>query len=696
VYKQFPFFYVILFVFVHHGVVFSQVNKDTTALPAITILASPTTATLQNSAASIAVISRKELHKSDGVILTAVLNKIPGVYMQQGALNTSRISIRGIGSRSQYGTQKIKTYFEGIPLTNTEGESTIEDIDMETIGSIEIIKGPNSTSFGSGLGGVINLFAREVPANEFQTQATTTYGSFGLLKQNFSGNYGKAATMGSVNYSHLQSDGFRQNSSYDRKSLTLQGKQKVNAKGELSFIGIYTHLKAYIPSSINEDDFNNHPEKAASNWAQAQGYESYDKLIMGVGYYQKLSEKWSFKSSIFSNFKNAYEPRPFDILDDQTNSIGFRSTLNYKDTLWSVPFETSLGTEMAFDAYTFSLFKNLYASQPNQGSIAGAQFSNKQQNSSYQNYFLQADFSLSEKLHLETGLAFNTTRYSLRDLFAAAETVPELAYTFGEVWSPRAGLSYSFTKTKTIYAAISKGFSTPTVAETLTPGGEINTNLKPEIGWNYEVGLKLRGLNNKLYIELTFFSTQISNLLVARRTAEDQYIGINAGESSHVGIEYVLNYQLIKTAQWELSSYFSGTVNRFKFKDFVDGANDYSGNELTGVPAAQWNVGLDASTQSGFNLNTSFSKVGKIPMNDQNSKYSQAYSLLDIKASYAFTLLKSLKTELIAGINNAGNTKYAASILPNAIGFGNAQPRAYYPGNPRNYYGGISFNYLFK
>jgi iron complex outermembrane receptor protein len=38
---------------------------------------------------------------------------------------------------------------------------------METIGSIEIIKGPN-TSFGSGLGGVINLFAREIPMDEFK------------------------------------------------------------------------------------------------------------------------------------------------------------------------------------------------------------------------------------------------------------------------------------------------------------------------------------------------------------------------------------------------------------------------------------------------------------------------------------------------------------------------------------------------
>jgi iron complex outermembrane receptor protein len=54
--------------------------------------------------------------------------------MQQGALNTIKISI-GFGSRSQYGTQKNKRLFQ-IPLTTAEGESTIEDIDLETIGSI--------------------------------------------------------------------------------------------------------------------------------------------------------------------------------------------------------------------------------------------------------------------------------------------------------------------------------------------------------------------------------------------------------------------------------------------------------------------------------------------------------------------------------------------------------------------------------
>jgi iron complex outermembrane receptor protein len=45
---------------------------------------------------------------------------------------------------------------------------------------------------------------------------------------------------------------------------------------------------------------------------------------------------------------------------------------------------------MAFDDYTFSLFKIYMLRNPIR-SIAGAQF-NKQQKSSYQNYFLQADF----------------------------------------------------------------------------------------------------------------------------------------------------------------------------------------------------------------------------------------------------------------------------------------------------------------
>ena len=673
---------------------FGQAKKDTTALAEIKITASPIATQLQVAASSVAIIEKSAIQKNDGTILTPILNKTAGVYMQQGALNTNRITIRGIGARTPYGTSRIKTYFDNIPLTNAEGESSIEDIDLETIGKIEISKGPNTTSFGAGLGGTIHLFTNTATHQETFAKSNTTFGSFGLLKQSLSGGYALEKSNLYANYIHLQSDGFRQNSAYDRKSVHLQAKQKISTSGSLSFLGVYTKVKAFIPSSINETDFNNNPQNAAANWLAAQGFESYDKVLVGLGYEQELGSKWTLKSSIFSNYKKAFEPRPFDILDDESASVGLRSTINYKDAILSVPFELSMGTEMAFDSYRFSLFRNLYLSQPNQGSVQGAEFSTKKQKSSYQNYFVQMDFSLSPKWHLETGLALNTTQYTLEDLFDAT-AAPKLAYSFGTILSPRAGLSYSFTKKQTLFAAVSKGFSTPTVAETLTPTGEINTDLQPEIGWNYELGYKARSLDSRLYTEFSLFSTQITNLLVARRTAEDQYIGINAGSSSHKGMELLLNYQLLKTTTWELSMNLSGAVNHFRFKDFVDDAKDYSGNKLTGVPSSQWHVGVDVATESGFSFTTSYLQIGKIPMNDQNSKFTQSYSLVDLKTSYAFSILKTIKATLSAGANNVTNAHYAASILPNAVGFGTAQARAYYPGNPRNYYGGFSVSYLF-
>jgi iron complex outermembrane receptor protein len=691
--NSYPVFLFLLFSF---GIspVFSQVEIDTLALSEVILEASPIKNVLQNAASSVSVITTAAINTTDGVILTPVLNKIPGVYMQQGGLNTNRITIRGIGARSQYGTNRVKAYFDGIPLSSGEGETVLEDIDVATIEKIEIIKGPNSTSFGSGLGGVIHLFSREMPLMESFGKSTTTFGSFGLLHQRLSGGYSDSNSNLWSNYSDLQSGGYRANSSYKRKSFNVHGNQKTSTKGSLSLLGIFTRLKAFIPSSLNENDFNNNPQKAATTWAAAKGYESYDKFLLGLGYDHKFSEKWALKLSVFSNVKDAYETRPFDILDEKINSLGLRLNVNYNDRLLSLPFELSFGTEMATEKYHYSLYKNLYLTQPGQGSLQGEKFSATNEKRNYSNYFLQMEIWLAKNLHLETGIALNTTKYSLQDVFINSNA-QNTDYTFGTIWSPRIGFSYKVGNGKNIYTSISKGFSVPSVAETLTPGGQINTDLKPETGWNYELGFKGNWFGNKLYTELTLFSTQIENLLVARRTADDQYVGINAGSSSHPGVEFLVNYKLLDFNKFQITPYFSAALNHFKFKYFVDGEADYSGNQLTGVPDKQWNFGLDISTQYGFSLNTSYRTVGRIPMNDSNTKYTDSYSLLDIKATYFFTILKVLKTELNAGVNNALDEKYAASILPNALGFGAVAPRYYYPGNPLNFYGGFSVSYVF-
>lgn len=87
--------------------------------------------------------------------------------------------------------------------------------------------------------------------------------------------------------------------------------------------------------------------------------------------------------------------------------------------------------------------------------------------------------------------------------------------------------------------------------------------------------------------------------------------------------------------------------------------------------------------------------VGEMPMNDSNSVFSDSYNIINLKLVYETNVLKNLNLKVNFGINNIFDMKYASAILINATGFNNSEPRYYYPGNPRNYYGGISLRYHF-
>ena len=674
--------------------VFGQIKKDTVSLSELVVTNVPVEKSIQHSAAAVSVLTEKEINQSDGVILTSVLNKIPGVFMQQGTLNTNRIVIRGIGARTQYGTSKVKAYFEGIPLSSTDGETVLEDIDLTALGGVEIIKGPNASSYGSGLGGVISLKAKSVEANVFVGKSGTTFGSFGLNKQSLSTEFNDSRNTFFANYTNLHQDGYRANSNYDRQSLNLFGKLLLSKRSSLALYTIATRLNAFIPSSISETAFHTNPKSAASTWLAAKGFESYDKLQFGLGFDHQFSSYWSLNTTVFSTYKNGYEARPFDILTDKTDGIGFRSKINHKTSLFSLPTVFSIGTEFLTEDYSFSLYRNLYQSYPGKGSVQGNQFIEMEQNRGYWNGFFQMETKLARSLNLESGLAYNTTYYSQQDVFLDAKKNNE-KFTFGSVWSPRLVLSYSIDATKNIYISFSKGFSIPTVAESLTANGTINTNLKSEKGVNYEIGFKANFFDKQLYTEVVYYHTPITDLLVARRIAEDQYIGINAGKSTHQGVEFLVNYSLIIDSNIRLNPYLSGTINQFKFTDFVDSGVDYSGNYLPAVPNSQFNFGFDLQTASAFHFVASYQWTDKMFLNDANTKKMNSYQLLDIKASYSLSILKNLKMDWELGVQNLLNEKYASSILPNAVGFGSAPPRYYYPGNPINLYGGFKFIYRF-
>jgi len=653
---------------------------------------------LKQATATISIISKSDIERANTTNFAPLLNRVPGVFMQTGSLSTNRITLRGIGSRTLYGTSKIRAYFKDIPLTNGSGETNIEDFELGAISQFEIIKGAVSSIYGAGLGGTIHLKPQAASFKQSSFTSEQTIGSFGLYKNLNQINYGNSKNSFKAIYSHTESDGFRENSDYNRNTFTVHTNHYIGAKDKLSFLGSYVDLKAFIPSSINETDYLNTPETAAFTWQQAKGYEDTQRAILGLSWTHNYTNGLNQNTSIFSSLREAYEPRPFNILTENSLAYGMRTRLLGNLKLWKRPLNWTLGAEFFLENYSSKTFQNLYEDFPDGfGSVEGTNLSDFEEHRYYYNLFFESNYEISEKTTTTLGFNMNQTGYDLNDQFLVSAENPDQSgdFVFKTIVSPKFGVSHQISENISAFATISHGFSPLSLTETLLPDGQINTNLKPETGWNYELGTRGALLNNRFNYSLSLFRLDVKNLLVARRVAQDEYIGVNAGRTQHDGLELALGYEWFQKKNVTLNSYINYTLNQFKFKTFVDDNIDYSGNDLTGVPDAIFNAGVDVRSNLGFYGNINFQHVGEMPITDANDLYSNAYSLTNLKVGYQPKLSEQLKLNLYFGLNNSFNKKYASQILINASGFGNAAPRYYYPGNPINYYSGISLNYVF-
>lgn len=654
--------------------------------------------TLKESAASIAVISKREINRGNTINIAPVLNRVPGVFMQSGALNTNRITIRGIGSRNLYGTAKIRAYFKDIPLTTGNGETNIEDFELGSISSLEIIKGASSV-YGAGLGGTIQINPQNTFLNQSNISSQLTVGSYGLLKGLVNVNQGSETNSFRALYSNTHSDGYRENNEYKRQTFTVNIRHIIDNKNNLSVLLSYVDLKAFIPSSIDYDTYLNSPKSAAFTWKASKGFEDSKRGILGVSWSHQYSDKLEQITSIFTSFKDVFEPRPFNILDENTMALGLRTRLLGNTSILDKDFKWTVGVEGFGDQHKSKTFENLYTSfPPGHGSEKGDVLSDFKQNRSYFNLFFESNYQAFKRTTVSVGMNYNQTQYQLDDNYPESENNPDQSghFKFKGIFSPKIGVSHKLSSFVNLYANASHGFSPVTLEETLLPDGQINTSLKPETGWNFEIGTKGSILNNRLVFNASIFRLSIKNLLVSRRISDDQFVGINAGKTAHDGLEFSFNYKWIDQENMVLNQFVSYTVNNFVFKDFVDGNNDYSGNDLTGVPNQIFNTGVDYYHTKGVFGNVNFQYVGRIPITDSNSLYSDAYKLVNLKVGYKKTFFEKLNFSIFFGLNNIFNEKYASQILINASSFGGRSPRYYYPGNPSNFFSGINLNYSFK
>ena len=640
-------------------------------LEEVTVEAFQYNADLHHIPGSISILGPKGINPTDGTNLANALNSVPGITIQSGTYATNRIVIRGMGSRTPYNTNRIRSYLNDIPLTSSDGVSSPEDIDIQSIGRLEVIKGPASAIYGSGLGGSINMYTPVKKNNE--VVVSSDYGSFNTWNSHLSGAYQKGNTAFWAGLGHLQSDGYRENNRYQRTSFLSTAKWK--HKGwEINPLLMILRADAGIPSSLGKTLFETNPQAAAPAWKQAGGYKKYSKVLSGITVVTNLTKRTVNRLTVFGKGYDGFEKRPFNNLTDNVLAAGIRERVN-------IYFDRSdwvIGTEWIAEQYKWKLEKD------------GSLINENRENRNQINVFTTFNYRPVTKLNVSFAAAANHISYRLTDLYSTnGDQSGERKFPL--IISPRIGVNYAPDNHFAVYASAGHGFSQPSPEETLLPEGNVNHDIKSEQGFQYEIGTRLNLWDRTLELDGAFYWIELDDLLVTKRLTEDIFIGANAGKTRHYGLEIMLKSIFFDKPHFpgKLASILSGTFSRNRFIDFTDDGNTYDGNKLPGIPKQSLQLHFTWTPGRLFEVFTRFQYTGDQYLTDNNSLKYPGYFLADLKFSVQLIFHKHVSLHFFAGINNLTDTRYASMLVVNAIGFGNSEPRYYYPGLPRNSYFGI-------
>ncbi|PDH44500.1 MAG: hypothetical protein CNE34_03810 [Rhodothermaeota bacterium MED-G18] len=625
---------------------------------------------LKDNNTSTSIIDDIEFRKNEGEFLINSLNQLTGIYSHSAGYNTNRITIRGMGSRSPYSTNKIKSYLNNIPLSNGVGETTIEDFGIEILDQIEINKGPNSSIYGSGLGG--NIVLKTSKSFEKTVKIKSIFKSFNTYQNSISVSKKINKINLLLNFEKIKSDGFRDNNTYDNNRIFASVNYEINDDYVIDFIHFYNSAEALIPSSLSLESFIDNPSSAAFSWRNVEGGEDYNRSLTGLTFNSKKNKYTSSTTFFYKTFNND-ENRPFNYLIEDSDSFGFRHIGKFPLN----SFDFSYGLEYSGENYIFSTWDEY-------GSMDQSIISQQTQDRKNYNYFLQVDKSFKNSF-LTFGIGSNKINFDWVDETESTS----LNYNTKTIISPRLSYNHNLDNIS-IFGNISHGFSSPNIDETLDENGIVNPDIKPETGWNYELGLIGSTNDNSLSYNLNLYYMDIKNLLVAQRTSFDTFTGVNAGRTTHPGLEATINFPLLRSQNLTITSSSNFSKYWYIFKDFNNRGTDYSQNKLTGVPTHSTFSKIKFDLKN-YLAQISFQNVGKIPMNDSNELFTDSYSVIDLKLSRLYSL-KNLVINISTGVNNLFDKRYASGIVINARGFGGRDPRFYYPGLPRNYFISLSLS----
>ena len=625
-----------------------------------------------------------------GVNLAEALVAVPGVQVDNRynyALG-ERISVRGFGARAQFGVRGVRVLVDDIPATLPDGQTTLNHVDVASLGRIEVVRGPASAIYGNASGGVLQLESAAPPEARLEQRVRFTGGEGGLtrLQSQTAGQLGTGARPFGyfLNVSWLDFGGYRDYS--EANNLILSS--GVSFGTERTSVRIVAHgvdYDAQNPGSLSDSLLRVDRTAAfARNVAQQTGEEGRHgevgatlRQTMGSG--ELVVSAWGIGRKLDN-------PIPATIIDLRRRAGGARAAYGARVALGSVPVQWAVGGEMQAQ-------RDDRVNYANQGGTRDTITLDQLERVTTAAAFARASGELTRRLTVLAAARVDRARFEAEDRHVTPTDPDDSGERTMSAVSPSLGVNFAAGGGTSLYANVATAFETPTTTELAnrpTGAGGFNPELDPQRTVSVEIGSSVQ-LGRRGLAQLSAYQARIRDELIPFEVegAPDRVFYRNAGTAVHRGVELGLSVLLLRDVTLR-SAY---TFTDARFDDYTVDGTSYQDNRVPGVAPHRVDAVLSYSRSDGaldgLFVDLEERYLSDVPVNDANTPGtdSPAYAITNVRIGLDRVRIGGAELAPFLGVTNVFDRDFNTAVTVNAFG-----QRYYEPGPGRTVYAGIGLS----
>ena len=675
-----------------------------TTLPEIRVTVTRTPEPLDRVPYAIGVIGKGDVQRGQQTIgLDEAFNDIPGVVVTN-RYNFSldqRISIRGFGSRSNFGVRGLKILMDGVPQTLPDGQSQLTNVEFGTISHAEVLHGASSSLYGNASGGVVSLQTEPAAPGPFATRIRAEGGTGKQSDDDFykwqswtSGRTGNAS--GTFSVSQFKIDGYRQHSAAEIRQL--------NAGIDYAFsgttIGALRFSAADDPTAENPGaltwaEYLANPDSAAANNINRGADKDAQQQQLSLSVRHVGSSGGELGVTVFGVLRDLKNPLAAPPPSGPGPTIGTYVTIDRAVGGVRVSGSRLLSSgnhapRLTAGADVQGMRDDRQNFRSDGGIPTDSVLLDQREQVTEFGPFAQILWSPDERLLVSGGARYDWVRFDVTD-HHLSDGVDNGGARTNSALSGSLGLSWSEGARFVPYANISTAFETPTTTELVNQpngSGGFNDQLKPQRAVTAEIGARGRPTARVGY-SVALFLGRIKDAIVQQQEVGGRAYFVNAGKANNDGAE--IGVTVTPVNGLTLSGAY--TYARYRFADYkiVSGTavDTLDGNRLPGVPEHFWRFGLRTVLPRGFYLDADHTLTSSVFANDANTILVDSWGAGVTNARMGWEGgTGSVSFAPFLGVNNLWDRQYVGSVTLNGTG-----GRVYEPSPRRFIYAGMEIGY---